>query len=206
MSIHRMVNDQTSEVSHSEKQQIAYLIAIVESLHEKLAKNTKQLQKIEAELQEFRKGEERRDQEALQRDQRLDRSIRFLKHHVKFIKQITLFTDCKVTKILQLVKQMHKRILDLLALGSTTVLADLTWDLMKEILKESIIEEIEAVAAQVRLILKPIFEPVLGPVWEVVSPIYHMIPKTIMATISIMLIVACIINHAVSIVRALRRG
>lgn len=96
---------------------------------------------------------------------------------------------------------MHKRILDLLALGSTTVLADLTWDLMKEILKESIVEEIEAVAAQVRLILKPIFEPVLGPVWEVVSFIYHMIPKTIMATISITLIVACIINHAVTTVR-----
>ena len=127
---------------------------------------------------------------------------------VNMIQRVVKFTELRVESIFKWVKELRKHVWKIISfmLGSTVILEEIGWDIVKEVLKESVSEEIEAVAAQVRLVFKPVVEPAFGRIWEIMSPIYSSIPLKIKATIALLLIVAPIINHTVGKVVRTRRG
>jgi len=158
------------------------------------------VQKTQAELQEFKRGEEQRDLAEKKRDQLLHR-------RVNLIQRVVMATKSRVTELFPLVKDIQRRVKQIgILLASGTFYSDVALDLAREVCKEAVAEEIEAVANQVREIFRPIVEPFFGPIWEVLSPIYSAIPLKIKATIAIITIVALIINHAGSVCRPSRRG
>lgn len=195
----KLIQEELQNIQRQKDQKLEQLYQEIRSL--KLA-----LQQLQTEFAEFRRGEEQRDRDQLRRDQQVRRSIRFIKSRLQLIKHITMFTDAKVTKVYQLLKQIRKYVIKIfVCVAAGTFVTDVSRDLTKEVIKESIVKEIEAVASQIRSVLKPVVEPVWGPIWEVLSPIYDSIPLKIKAAIALLLIAALIINHAVK-VAGTRRG
>lgn len=144
------------------------------------------VQKTQAELQEFKRGEEQRDLAEKKRDQLLHR-------RVNLIQRAVIATKSRVTELFPLVKDIHRRVKQIgFLLASGTFCSDVALDLAKEVCKEAVAEEIEAVANQVREIFRPIVEPIFGPIWEVLSPIYSAIPLKIKAIIALIAIIASV--------------
>ncbi|HEY8541628.1 MAG TPA: hypothetical protein VIL29_04545 [Pseudothermotoga sp.] len=210
----KLIQEELQNIQRQKDQELGQLYQEIRSLkqtqkvsQEKMDANLLALQQLQTEFAEFRRGEEQRDRDQLKRDQQVRRSIRLIKSRLQLIKHITMFTDAKVTKVYQLLKQIRKYVIKIfVSVAAGTFVTDVSWDLTKEVIKESIVKEIEAVASQIRSILKPVVEPVWGPIWEVLSPIYDSIPLKIKAAIALLLIAALIINHAAKVVATRRRG